>query len=255
MLVFAGDALAKEPPKPKPLPACRPEQVAKVTLFACPSDTTRMVGCPVLHAIDMAGASIDIYDAVIEWCAPPEPSRYDRVGVEPFEGGPARGPYAVWYGNGQKAHEGTFPMRGTTWTKWHRNGTRSSVKSFGPDGEQGPTTEWHTNGQKAFAGTYDRGMRVGNWTWWYPNGSLQETVSYVANHENGPWIRYYDNGKKKSLRDYRNGSRTGRWLEWYPDGSKAIEATCRDFELVGRYRSWAPDGTVLIDREQHGASC
>src|SRR5687768_10969049 len=138
-LVFgiAGESGANQPPDPKPARGCTPDQLKSITLFECPARTTRIVACPERLTIDMAGGYADFNDGVQQWCAPDGPSRYE-VGVSPFEGGPARGPYVAWYANGQKAHEGRFSIRGV-FTKWHSNGVRSSIKDYGDGRLRGRT--------------------------------------------------------------------------------------------------------------------
>jgi hypothetical protein len=76
-----------------------------------------------------------------------------------------RGPFAVWYENGQLKEAGTIWLgRYGKWTKWTEDGVKVSEGRFEEDEKVGPWTEWNSQGvqgQVTSQVLWDEGNKVG----------------------------------------------------------------------------------------------
>jgi uncharacterized protein len=164
--------------------------------------------------------------------------------------GTREGPFATYFGNGQKATEGAY--RGNEldgrFQAWYANGRLREQGTFLNGKKEGPWIEWYESGSKAKEGAYKEDEEYGLWKAWYANGQIKEEGEYrgrmPANgrmnlrvpRREGPWTFWYENGKKRRESQFRDGAEYGV-IGWFDNGRKASEDTAQGVRL-----SWYENG-------------
>ena len=100
---------------------------------------------------------------------------------------------------------------------------------------------YHKNGQKSSEKTYKDGKSNGLTTKWYENGQKKYEWNYKDGELDGRWTSWYENGQKEEEGTYKDGEEDGLYTKWYENGQKEFELTYKDRELIS-LECWDEDG-------------
>lgn len=129
-----------------------------------------------------------------------------------YENGIKRGPYEVYYENGQLRERGSFNESGEMqgpYESYHENGQLRVRGTYVAGQRDGPWETFYDDGQPQMVSREQLGISHGRQEWYYPNGQLKEFWTFSDGELNGPSASYLEDGIVRTSGSYADGERCG----------------------------------------------